>query len=81
MGILPLTGRGLQVTGLGIAIGLAGSLGLTRLMSSLLFGINATDPLTFVGVALLLSAVALAATYLPARRATKVDPVVALRME
>jgi putative ABC transport system permease protein len=73
--------RGIQLTGIGIAIGFAGSLGLTRLMSSLLFGISATDPLTFVGVALLLAVVALAATYLPARRATEVDPVVALRVE
>lgn len=73
--------RGMRLTGIGLATGLAGALGLTRLMSSLLFGIGATDPLTFIGVGVLLAAVALAATYLPARRATEVDPVVALRTE
>ena len=65
----------------GVVIGLVGAAGLTRLMSSLLFGVSSMDPVTFGSVALGLSAVALLASYLPARRAAKVDPVVALRFE
>jgi predicted permease len=65
----------------GLAIGLAASFGLTRLMAGMLYGVNAGDPVTFIGVALLLAAVALIATLVPARRATRVAPVVALRCE
>src|SRR5262245_13847218 len=76
-----VVGPGMRLTLLGIALGLAASLALTRLMTSLLFGVSPTDPLTFVGVALLLALVALLACWIPARRATKVDPMVALRCE
>ena len=70
-----------SMAGLGVGIGLVLGLGLMRLMSSLLFGVSAHDPLTFLGVALLLILVALAACYVPAQRAAKVDPMVALRYE
>ena len=73
--------QGIILAVIGIAIGLAGTLALTRLMASLLFGVSATDPLTLAGVALLLALIVLAACYLPARRATKVDPIVTLRYE
>jgi len=73
--------RGMELTGAGIVIGLFGAALLTRVMATLLFGVSATDPLTFSLVPVVLIAIALAASYLPARRATLVDPVVALREE
>jgi putative ABC transport system permease protein len=73
--------QGMRLTGLGIGIGLVGAFGLTRLMKTLLFGIGAADPLTYVAIAGLLATIALLACWLPARRATKVDPMIALRYE
>jgi putative ABC transport system permease protein len=73
--------QGLRTIFIGVAIGIAGSLALTRTVESLLFGVTATDPLTFVGVTLLLVGAALLACFIPARRAAKVDPMVALRYE
>jgi len=74
-------GQGLKLALIGICIGLAASFGLTRLMASQLYGLSATDPLTFTGVAIALAFVALLACYIPARRASRVDPMVVLRHE
>ena len=76
-----LLGQGARHAALGVLLGLAGAFVLTRLMASMLYGIRPTDPLTFAGVTLLLTAVALAACYIPARRAMRADPLIALRYE
>jgi predicted permease len=73
--------QGLLLTLIGVVIGTGGAIWLTRLMKTMLFGVSATDPVTFIAIALLLTAVAMLASYVPARRATKVDPLVALRYE
>jgi putative ABC transport system permease protein len=73
--------NGLALTLLGIVIGVGGAIGLTRLMSTLLFGVTPTDKPTFIAVSAVLIVVALLACYIPARRATKVDPLIALRYE
>ena len=74
-------GQGLKLTLIGIAIGLGGAIALTRVISNLLYNVSPTDPLTFVCVSLLLAGVALLATYIPARRAARIDPMAALRYE
>lgn len=76
-----IVGQGLWLALIGVSIGLLFAAGLTRILRTFLFGVSALDPVTFLGVALALTAVGLAASYLPARRATKVDPMVALREE
>jgi predicted permease len=76
-----VVGEGARLAFLGVAIGIAASLAITRLLSSLLFGVSATDPVTFVAVAMTLSMVALLASYIPARRAMRLDPNIALRNE
>jgi putative ABC transport system permease protein len=74
-------GHGTRMAVMGVAIGIVAALGLTRLMANQLFGVSAHDPLTFVGVGMLLIIVAVAACYIPARRAMRVDPMIALRHE
>jgi putative ABC transport system permease protein len=73
-----IVGQGMSLTIAGIAVGLLGSFALTRLLASLLFGVGATDPATFLWIALLLAAVSFFACYLPARRAARLDPIKAL---
>ena len=76
-----ILGQGLKTAAIGEGIGVVCALGLTHFLASLLYGVKPTDPLTFVVVSTLLNAVAVLASYIPARRATKVDPMVALRYE
>jgi predicted permease len=76
-----IVGEGMRIALIGVGIGIVAALGLTRLITKLIFGVGANDPLTFVGVAVLLSGVALIACYIPARRAMRVDPIIALRYE
>ncbi|MGA7854490.1 MAG: FtsX-like permease family protein [Candidatus Acidiferrales bacterium] len=73
--------QGIGAVVIGVAVGVVAALALTRLMASLLFGVKPTDPLTFLSVAVILTCVALAASYIPARRAMRTDPLVALRHE
>ena len=73
--------HGLRLTAVGIAIGIGLALVLTRVMSAFLFGVGPTDPITYAAVSAALAGIALVATYLPARRAARVDPVVALRAQ
>src|SRR5206468_9950238 len=76
-----VVGQALRLTLIGMGIGIAGAYAVTRLMASLLFGVSASDPPTFIGVAFILAASALIAAWVPADRATRVDPMVALRSE
>ena len=76
-----IVGRGLRLAALGVLVGIPAALALTRLMGSVLSGLDTTDPKTYASVAALLGVAAFLASYLPARRATRVDPLVALRSE
>jgi hypothetical protein len=82
LGLIRLVlGQGLRLTLIGMGIGLVGALGVTRVLSNVLYGISPTDPISFLAVGVLLTVVALAASYAPARWATRVDPISALRSE
>jgi len=76
-----VVGQGMALTGAGIAVGLVGAWGVSRVIESLLFGVSATDPLTYAGTTITLALVALLASWIPARRASRIDPVEALRYE
>jgi putative ABC transport system permease protein len=76
-----VTGQGLRLTLAGLALGLAGAFALTQVMAPLLYGVTPTDPLTFIMISLALACAALLACLIPARRATKIDPMIALRCE
>jgi putative ABC transport system permease protein len=76
-----IVGYGLRLAGIGIVVGLAGAWGVTRLLRTILYNVTATDPLSFGGVAVFLTIMAVLASYLPARRAMAVDPIIALRRE
>jgi ABC-type antimicrobial peptide transport system permease subunit len=76
-----ILGQGIKLTLIGVIIGLFAAWGVTRLLTRLLYGVSATDPFIFGSIALLLTVVAMFACYLPARRATKIDPIIALRCE
>ena len=76
-----VVGEGLRLTAIGASVGLLAALGLTRFMSSLLFNVRPADPLTYAAITIAMGIVTSAASYVPARRATRVDPLVALRYE
>jgi putative ABC transport system permease protein len=76
-----IVGQAMMLVGISLVIGVAGAFAATRLLNSLLFGVGASDPATFAGIVLLVSAVAFIAAWVPARRATRVDPIIALRAE
>ena len=76
-----IIGEGMRVVAIGVVAGLAGALVVTRLMTTVVYGVRVTDPMTYAGVAALLTAVALLASYIPARRATRIDPLTAMRTD
>jgi ABC-type antimicrobial peptide transport system permease subunit len=76
-----VVGQGMALSLFGVTLGLAAAFLLTRLIRSMLFGVAATDPFTFAGISLLLAMITLLATYIPARRATQIDPVISLRQD